>query len=126
MCLKADNVPIGYVWAGTEDSHDLGYGLRRAYRGQGIITKAARAVIEQLRQAGVSRVTATHDVNNPRSGRVMRRLGMRCCCTYLAQWQPKDIPVHFRMYQLNPDGNKARVYRKYRDMYPVHFVEEGL
>ena len=126
MCLKADNVPIGYVWAGTEDSHDLGYGLRRAYRGQGIITEAARAVIEQLRQAGVSRVTATHDVNNPRSGRVMQRLGMRYCYTYLEQWQPKDIPVHFRMYQLNLDGREDRVYRKYWDMYPVHFVEEGL
>ena len=56
----------------------------------------------------------------------MQRLGMRYCYTYLEQWQPKDIPVHFRMYQLNLDGREDRVYRKYWDMYPVHFVEEGI
>ena len=126
VCLKEDNVPIGYVWASTEDSHDLGYGLRRAWWGQGIITEAARAVIERMRQEGIPWVTATHDVNNPRSGRVMQRLGMRYCYTYLEQWQPKDIPVHFRMYQLNLDGNEDRIYRRYWDMYPVHFVEDGL
>ena len=126
VCLKEDNVPIGYVWASTEDSHDLGYGLRRAWWGQGMITEAARAVIDRMRQEGIPWVTATHDVNNPRSGRVMQRLGMRYCYTYLEQWQPKDIPVHFRMYQLNLDGNEDRIYRRYWDMYPVHFVEDGL
>lgn len=126
VCLKEDNVPIGYVWASTEDSHDLGYGLRRAWWGQGIITEAARAVIERMRQEGIPWITATHDVHNPRSGRVMQRLGMRYCYTYLEQWQPKGIPVHFRMYQLNLDGHEHRVYRRYWDMYPVHFVEDGL
>ena len=79
-----------------------------------------------MRQERIPWITATHDVHNPRSGRVMQRLGMRYCYTYLEQWQPKDIPVHFRMYQLNLDGHEHRVYRRYWDMYPVHFVEDGL
>lgn len=126
VCLKEDNVPIGYVWASTEDSHDLGYGLRRAWWGQGIITEAARAVIERMRQEGIPWVTATHDVNNPRSGAVMRAAGMKYCYSYEEQWMPKNVPVTFRMYQLNLDGRDDRVYRGYWEKYARHFVEENL
>ena len=49
-------------------------------------------------------ITATHDVNNPRSGRVMQAIGMRYCYSYEELWQPKNFPVIFRMYQLNLDG----------------------
>ena len=48
---------------------------------------------------------------------------MRYCYTYREQWQPKDIPVDFRMYQLNLDGEEGRVYRGYWEKYP-HFIEE--
>lgn len=53
------------------------------------------AVVEQLRQAGWSYITATHDVRNLRSGLVMQRLGMTYRYSYQEQWQPKDIPVIF-------------------------------
>ena len=43
----------------------------------------------------------------------MEKLSMRYCYTYREQWQPKDIPVDFRMYQLNLDGEEGRVYRGY-------------
>ena len=68
-------------------------------------------------------ITATHDLLNPRSGRVMEKLSMRYCYSYREQWQPKDIPVDFRMYQLNLDGEEGRVYRGYWEKYP-HFIEE--
>ncbi len=45
---------------------------------------------------------------------------------YEKQWQPKDILVTFRMYQLNLDGNDKRVYKKYWDTSSVHFVETGV
>ena len=76
VCLKEDDCPIGYVTAGTEGSYDLGYGLRKEFWGRGIVTEAGRAVIDQVRRDGLPFITATHDVNNPRSGAVMRRLGM--------------------------------------------------
>ena len=46
--------------------------------------------------------------------------------SYEEQWQPKNIPVIFRMYQLNFDGDEERVYQKYRDISAVHFVETDL
>lgn len=124
VCLKTDNVPIGYVHVGTDDSHDFGYGLRREFWHKGIVTEASRAVVEQLRRDGVPYITATHDVQNPRSGNVMKRLGMRYQYSYEEQWQPKDILVTFRMYQLNLDGDDSRVYWKYWDQYEKHFVED--
>ena len=76
-----------------------------------------------MRKIGFSYITATHDRNNPRSGEVMKKIGMTYRYSYEEQWQPKDKLVVFRMYQLNFDGNDGRVYTKYWDMYENHFIE---
>lgn len=123
VCLKADPVPVGYVHISEAESRDLGYALLPAVRGRGYMTEACRAVIAQLRRDGVPFVTATHDRQNEASGRVMQRLGMRYCYSYEEQWMPKDIPVVFRMYQLNLDGCRTRVYEQYRQNAQVSFVE---
>ena len=123
ICFKEDGRPIGYIGVSPSDAHDLGYGLGRAHWGKGIAAEAGRAVLERCRRAGYPFVTATHDVHNPRSGRVMQKLGMIYRYSYQEQWQPKDILVTFRMYQLNFDGNDDGVYRKYWDSSKVHFVE---
>lgn len=68
-------------------------------------------------------ITATHDVNNPRSGAVMRKIGMKYCYSYVEQCQPKNIRVIFRMYQLNLDGMTDRVYTGYKENYPDYFIE---
>ena len=96
---------------------------RRGARFWSAAAEAGRAVLERCRRAGYPFVTATHDVHNPHSGRVMQKLGMIYRYSYQEQWQPKDIPVTFRMYQLNFDGNDDGVYRKYWDSSEVHFVE---
>lgn len=75
---------------------------------------------------GAAYLTATHDVNNPRSGAVMRRIGMRYRYTYQELVQPKNQLVTFRLYQLNLDGREERVYQKYWNASAVHFVEAGL
>lgn len=126
VCLKKDNVPIGYVNVSTEESYDFGYGLRKEFWHQGIITEASKAVVEQLKKDGIPYITATHDVNNPRSGGVMKQLGMKYQYSYEEQWKPKDILVTFRMYQLNFDGQKDRVYKKYWNKSDVHFVETDI
>ena len=56
----------------------------------------------------------------------MRQLGMRYCYSYEEQWQPKDFPVIFRMYQLNLNGDPDWVFRKYWDLSRNRFVESGL
>ena len=124
VCLQADDIPIGYVHVDPEGARDLGYALSRAFWHQGIAVEAARAAAAQAKQDGLPFITATHDVNNPRSGSVMRALGMRYQYTYREQWQPKDIPVTFRLYQLNLDGNETRVYWKYWERYAVHNIED--
>ncbi len=126
VCLKKDNIPIGYVHVSGEKSHDFGYGLKKEFWHRGIITEASQAVVDQLRRDGLPYITATHDVNNPRSGEVMKRIGMKYQYSYKEQWQPKNILVTFRMYQLNLDGNEGRIYWEYWERYPVHFVESGL
>ena len=126
ICRKEDNVPIGYVNGETEGARDFGYGLRKEFWGQGIVTEASRAVLAQMKEDGVPFVTATHDRENPGSGRAMQKLGMVYHYSYREQWQPKDISVVFRMYQLNLDGDNNRVYRAYWDKFPEHFVETEL
>ena len=60
------------------EAADLGYCLSRAFWGRGIMPEALRAVIGYLfDEAGLNRIAACHDVNNPKSGRVMEKAGMR-------------------------------------------------
>lgn len=126
ICLKSDNYPIGYIKVYMNDSYDLGYGLRKEFWHQGIVSEAAKAVAQQVKKDGIPYITATHDVNNPRSGAVMKRIGMEYKYSYEELWQPKNFLVTFRMYQLNLDGNKDRVYKKYWNAYEKHFVEENV
>ena len=126
ICLKRDDIPIGYVTLSGDASHDLGDGLRRESWGMGIATEAGQAVIRQAGAGGLPYLTATHDRENPRSGRVMARLGMSYRYSYQEQWQPKNIPVIFRLYQLDLDGQRERTYRKYWDQSAVHFVEKEI
>ena len=81
---------------------------------------------EQAKTDGLKYITATHDVKNPRSGNVMKSIGMKYKYSYEEQWQPKDITVIFRMYQLNFDGDDSWVYMKYWDDSEVHFVEKNI
>ena len=95
-------------------------------------------MIEQLRKDGISYITATHDVQNPRSGEVMKKLGMSYQYSYEEKWQPKDLLAFtFRMYQLNLDEQEDRftkntgiipgfiLWRKF-NMITVYFQERAL
>lgn len=126
VCLKSDNIPIGYVNISEDDSYDLGYALKKEFWHKGIITEACEAVIKQVKKAGMPYITATHDIDNPKSGNVMKRLGMTYCYSYKEQWQPKNIFATFRMYQLNFNKQNNFVYQKYWDTYPVHFIEKNI
>ena len=124
ICLKSDNFPIGYIKVDMEEHHDFGYGLRKEFWHQGIVSEAGKAVVEQVKKDGLPYITATHDINNPRSGSVMKKVGMRYCYSYEELWQPKGFLVTFRMYQLNLDSNSDFVYKRYWNMYENHFIEE--
>lgn len=125
--LKSNKRVIGYVHIhDIGNSNDLGYALRKEYWHMGITYEACAAIIGRLRKVNFPFITATHDRNNPYSGKVMKKLGMIYCYSYEEQWQPKDILVTFRMYQLNLDGKHDRVYKKYWENSAVHFVETAI
>ena len=126
ICLKDDNIPIGYVHVSMDDNHDFGYGLRKEVWHRGIVTEASKAVLAQLKADGFQYITATHDVKNPRSGQVMKQLGMHYQYSYEELWQPKNILVTFRMYQINLDGQNDRIYKEYWNKYPKHFIEKEI
>ena len=61
----------------TEEA-EIGYCLSRTYWGRGIMPEALRAVLNYFFDVVcLNRVTARHDVNNPKSGRVMEKAGMK-------------------------------------------------
>ena len=125
ICLKPDSDPIGYVKVEFDGAHDFGYGLKREFWNQHIVTEAAQALIEQLKLDGFWWITATHDILNPASGKVMQHLGMDYKYSYQEQWMPKNIPVVFRLYQLNLDGIE-RTFQDYWNRYEQHWVETSL
>ena len=49
VCLKKDDIPIGYVNVDMAEHHDLGYGLRKEFWNQGIMTEAGKAVAAQVK-----------------------------------------------------------------------------
>ena len=55
---------------------------------------------------------------------LMQACGMKYCYTYEEKVQPKNIPVFFRMYQLNFTVGDEFVYKKYWNMYSNHFIED--
>ena len=126
ICRREQPDPIGYIKVSNDESHDLGYALRREFWHQGIATEAGRTLLEYLRTRQIPFLTATHDVNNPRSGGVMQSLGMRYCYSYEEIWQPKNFPVIFRLYQLDLDGQHHLDYDKYWNQFPKHFVETDI
>lgn len=114
ICLKTDDVPIGYIVLKMDDAHEFGFCLRKEFWNQGVTTEAGHALIEQAKRDGIPFVTATHDANNPASGAVLKRIGLVHQYSYEEMWQPKGFLVTFRMYQQNFTMPDDYVYRGYK------------
>lgn len=121
---KTDARVIGYIHIHSiGDSNDFGYALRKEFWHNGITTEACAAVVGRLREVKFPFITATHDVNYPYSGAVMKKLGMVYRYSYKEKWQPKDIVVTFRMYQLNFNVYSDYTYMEYWHSHENHWVE---
>lgn len=74
--------PIGSIdvvrWYEDGTVPEIGYCMGKRWWHRGIMSEALGAVIDFLfQQVGVERIVARHDVNNPHSGGVMRKCGMK-------------------------------------------------
>ena len=80
--LKEIGQPIGSISVVRQservEAAEIGYCIGSRWWHQGIMTEALTAVIEYLfTEVGMNRVAAIHDPNNPHSGGVMRKCGMK-------------------------------------------------
>ncbi|MFZ9396607.1 MAG: GNAT family N-acetyltransferase [Erythrobacter sp.] len=71
-----DAALVGCIGFGPHDREvELGYWIARQHWGQGYATEAGAAVIEIARMLGHQRLSASHFLDNPASGRVLAKLG---------------------------------------------------
>ncbi len=62
----------------NEDNAELGYALNKSYWGNGYVPEACRALLTLgFEELGLVRIFAYHDIENPKSGRVMEKIGMK-------------------------------------------------
>lgn len=66
---------VGYGPSDQEDDIELGYWIARAHWGRGYATEAAMGAIEIAQMAGQRCLSAGHFVDNPASGKVLRKVG---------------------------------------------------
>ena len=82
IVLKELGEPIGSISVVRQNDRveeaEIGYCIGSHWWHKGIMTEALNAVIEYLFiEVGMNRVAARHDPNNPHSGGVMRKCGMK-------------------------------------------------
>ena len=70
---------IGFMWIQFEHSvAEVGYSLAKNYWSRGIMTEALDAVLHHaFYDLRLNRIEALHEVENPASGAVMRKCGMK-------------------------------------------------
>ena len=76
---RAAGTLAGFVGMGGGDTDaGMGYWFGRRHWGRGCATEAGRAVVAfGFEELGLERIAASHLSHNPRSGSVLRKLGMR-------------------------------------------------
>ena len=67
--------PLPVEDGGGDGTMEMGYWIARQHWGRGYASEAARAVIEVARACGHPRIVASHFIDNPASGRVLRKAG---------------------------------------------------
>lgn len=80
LILRTDGAPIliGSCGLGALDGEaELGYWIARPYWGKGFASEAARAVVGVAKALGHKKLVSGHYVDNPASGRVLRKVGFK-------------------------------------------------
>ncbi|WP_086348634.1 GNAT family N-acetyltransferase [Candidatus Enterococcus clewellii] len=79
--LKENGKMIGSIDLRVDEvnrSAEIGYTLNKAYWGQGIVAEAGQALLQLgFEKLNLVRIFAKYDSDNPNSGKVMDKLGMK-------------------------------------------------
>lgn len=82
MELKENNTVVGTLGLmGVDNKNEnceIGYCIRKDYWNKGITTEVAKRVLEYaLNEVGFTRITGRHMIENPASGKVMEKCGLK-------------------------------------------------
>lgn len=93
---------IGYMWWNRENSSaEVGYSLARDFWNQGLMTEALAAAIDfSFDEWHLHRIEAQHETDNPASGAVMRKVGMRMEGTLRGRLYNKGRYVDVALYAI--------------------------
>lgn len=104
---------IGFMWYQRDNNAtEVGYSLARAYWNRGLMTEALTALlIFAFDRMGFHRIEAQHETDNPASGAVMRKAGMRHEGTLRGRLYNKGRYVDVDLYAIvrgDPLRNETR------------------
>ena len=115
IILKSISQAVGYIYFAdiddTNNSVSVHYALSRKYWKQGIMSEACKRVIDfAFTVLGAEKVHTTHHIENPASGKVMQKCGMRYVKTAYEELAPKHISGSERL-----SGNRCHYELKLAD-----------
>lgn len=91
----------------TPGGAEIGYWIAQSYWGRGFATEGARGVLQVARLLGHERIEGRHFLDNPASGRVLRKLGfVPTGQTAMLQSCGRKEPSNAVLYTLNLDGEE--------------------
>lgn len=79
IILKENNQAIGYIYLNAINSSSaIHYLISRKYWNRGIATEVCKAIIEYaFSKIGIKTINTHHHIDNPASGKVMQKAGMK-------------------------------------------------
>jgi RimJ/RimL family protein N-acetyltransferase len=106
ITLRTDGAPrlIGCIGFGQtpQDGVEFGYWIARPYWGRGFATEAGRAVVDIARRGlRLKRLNAGHFIDNPASGRVLKKLGFRHTGTALRYSAGRATETPCKLFELD-------------------------
>ena len=108
LMQRTDGAPrlVGTCGLGEhEDGVELGYWIAQPFWGLGYATEAARAVVGIARALGHSKLVGRHFIDNPASGRVLRKTGFRATGRVeMLQSRGRTEPAPCAIYEQDLDG----------------------
>jgi RimJ/RimL family protein N-acetyltransferase len=80
LYLRTEGAPVIVGACGLserDDATEMDYWIARSHWGRGFASEAGRAVVEIAKTVGHKKLVASHFIDNPASGAVLRKLGFR-------------------------------------------------
>lgn len=80
LYLRTEGAPVIVGACGLSErdgATEMGYWIARGHWGRGYASEAGRAVVDIAKTVGHKKLVASHFVDNPASGAVLRKLGFR-------------------------------------------------